>query len=297
MSISSIDLNLLVVLHTVLVEQHVARAAERLHVTPSAVSNSLARLRVELGDPLVTRKGRSIVPTPRARELAPLLARAVRDLEQVLEAAPFDAATCARTFTLAIADVGQAVWVPAIVTALARDIPLARLRVVGIDALVSLGDLSSPEVDLHVGLPGTGSGLHSEPLVDEPNVLVARKGHAIGRKPSSTALAKLRHVRVEMVPGKRFGDAFAAAFARAGIARDVTVTAPSYATAAAIVRTSDLVTMLPASLLEPALRTIPLPFTHVTKLAMSWHDRTHLDPAARAFRALVAQRVREQLKT
>jgi DNA-binding transcriptional LysR family regulator len=38
-SITGIDLNLLVVLHTVLEERSVARAAERLHVTPSAVSN------------------------------------------------------------------------------------------------------------------------------------------------------------------------------------------------------------------------------------------------------------------
>ena len=60
MSIASIDLNLLLVLHTVIAERNVARAAERLHVTPSAISNSLARLRDALGDPLVTRKGRGI---------------------------------------------------------------------------------------------------------------------------------------------------------------------------------------------------------------------------------------------
>ena len=288
MSIYSTDLNLLVVLHTVLSEQHVARAAERLHVTPSAVSNALARLRGELGDPLVTRKGRGIVPTPRALELAPQLARAIRELEQVLDAVPFEPATCTRTFTLAVADVGQAVWVPRIVAALHAGLPLARLRVVGIDALVGLGDLASPEIDLHLGLAGTGPGLHGEPLVAEPNHLVARKAHPIGRSPARAALARLRHVRVDMVPGKRFGDVFASGFAAAGIARDIAVTVPSYAAAAAIVRASDLVTMLPASLRSPELRVLPLPFTpHVTKLAMSWHDRTHADPAARSFREIV----------
>src|SRR5258708_21699463 len=59
----------MLVLHTVLAERNVARAAERLHVTPSAVSNALARLRAGMNDPLVTRKGRGIVPTPRAMEL------------------------------------------------------------------------------------------------------------------------------------------------------------------------------------------------------------------------------------
>ena len=94
-SIASIDLNLMFVLHTVLAERNVARAAERLHVTPSAVSNALARLRDVLGDPLVTRKGRGIVPTPRATELAPAIARAIDELEHALHSGSFDAATLA----------------------------------------------------------------------------------------------------------------------------------------------------------------------------------------------------------
>src|SRR5882672_7724264 len=163
-SITSIDLNLMLVLHTVLAERNVARAAERLHVTPSAVSNALARLRGAMGDPLVTRKGRGIVPTPRATELAPAIARAIRELELALVAAPFDAASCTRTFTLAVADVGQVAWVPRLATGMRRELPLAYLRVVGIDALVSLGDLTSSEIDLHLGVAGKGPGFHAEPL-------------------------------------------------------------------------------------------------------------------------------------
>src|SRR6188508_2876132 len=102
--LSSLDLNLLLVLSTVLAEQSVARAAKRLHVTPSAVSNALARLRAALGDPLAVRKGRGIVPTPRAAELAPIVGRAMGELERAIAAGPFDAASCTRTFTLAMAD-------------------------------------------------------------------------------------------------------------------------------------------------------------------------------------------------
>ncbi len=294
MSISSIDLNLVLVLHTVLAERNVARAAERLHVTPSAVSNALARLRDALGDPLVTRKGRGIVPTPRALELAPAIARAMRELELALSAMPFDAASCARTFTLAVADIGQIVWVPRLATAMRRELPLAHLRVVGIDALLSLGDLSSAEVDLHVGIPGKGPGLHVEPLVDEPSILVARRAHpAVGRKLSRRALGELHHVRVEMVPGKNFRDPFAAIYARANVQREVVMTVPSFASAAEVVAASDMVTMLPASLLAAkgsslGLRALvtSLP-AHTTKFVMSWHERTHADPAAKAFRSLV----------
>jgi DNA-binding transcriptional LysR family regulator len=293
-SIASIDLNLMLVLHIVLAERNVARAAARLHVTPSAVSNSLARLRDVLGDPLVTRKGRGIVPTPRALELAPAIARAMNELELALLAAPFDAASCTRTFTLAVADVGQVAWVPRLATAMRRELPLAHLRVVGIDALVSLGDLASPEIDLHLGVPGRGPGLHAEPLLEEPSLLVARREHpAVGRKLSRRALAELRHVRVEMVPGKNFRDPFAATYARAGVPRKVVMTVPSFGAAAEVVAASDLVTMLPSSLLAakgPSLGLRPLvtSLRHTTKLAMSWHERTHADPAARFFRTLVS---------
>jgi DNA-binding transcriptional LysR family regulator len=148
-SLASLDLNLLLVLDTVLSERSVARAAQRLHVTPSAISNGLARLRVALADPLVTRKGRGIVPTPRATELAPALARAMTELERVVTRDAFDSATCTRTFTLALADAGQVAWLPSIVSSLSKSMPNTRLRVVGIDSLLALGDLGSAEVDLH----------------------------------------------------------------------------------------------------------------------------------------------------
>src|SRR5581483_10397968 len=223
-----LDLNLLLVLDTVLSERSVARAARRLHVTPSAISNALARLRAALGDPLVTRQGRGIVATPRAAELAPALARVMNELERAIAHRPFDAATCTRTFTLAMADAGQVARLPGIASAMARQMPQARLRVVGIDSLLSLGDLGSTEVDLHVGVRATGPGIHAQPLLDEPTVLVARKDHPEhGRRLSRVRLGALRHVAVEMAPGRGIRDPITAAYARARIDRAVAVAVPT----------------------------------------------------------------------
>src|SRR5262245_20649313 len=124
-------------LDTVLAERSVVRAARRLHVTPSAVSNGLARLRGALEDPLLIRSGRGVVPTPRATALAPALARALRELDEAIHGDAFDPATTDRTFTLAIADVLQVVKLPAIMAALAQKMPRAHLRVLSIDALVA----------------------------------------------------------------------------------------------------------------------------------------------------------------
>ena len=297
MSLSSLDLNLLLVLDTVLAERSVARAARRLHVTPSAVSNALARLRATLDDPLISRSGRGIVPTPRAAALAPGLARALRDLEQTVLGGDFDPATTERELTLAVADAGQVVSLPPIVARLAVDMPRVRLRVVSIDTLFSLGGLASTEVDVAIGVGEKGPGVHIQPLHEERTVLVARAEHPRARarrKLTKPALAALRHVDVHVAPG-RGSKALAAAYAALGVVRDVAIVVPTFAAAAAVVAATDHVASLPASfvdLLGPrlGLRRIatPLPPIAVT-INLLWHERTHHDPAQRALRELIVR--------
>lgn len=294
MSLSTVDLNLLLVLDTVLKERSVARAAQRLHVTPSAISNGLAKLRVALADPLVTRKGRGIVPTPRATELAPALSQAMAGLEQVVTQQAFDAASCSKTFTLALADAGQIAFLPRIVTALALQMPAARLRVVGIDSLLSLGDLAAAEVDVHVGVKASGPGIHSEALFSEPLVLVARQGNpGCAGKPSRRRLASLKHVAVELAPGRGFRDALSRAYAKHRLERQIVATVSTFAAAASVAATSDLVATLPASVVAALAHRLglapvagPVPRYAVT-MAMCWHERTHTDPTLRAFRELL----------
>jgi DNA-binding transcriptional LysR family regulator len=299
-NLSAFDLNLLLVLDTVLAERSMVRAARRLHVTPSAISNALARLRAALGDPLIVRSGRGIAPTPRAAELAPALARALHDLGQAIHGNVFDPAVTTRSFTLAIADVGQVVRLPRLVALLGAEMPRARLRVVGIDSLVSLGGLAGPEVDVAIGAGERASGVHREPLFDERTVLVARRDHRAARgRLSGPAVAALRHVGVEMAPGRGFRDLAAAAYARAGVARDVAVTVPTFTAAAAVAAATDLVTTLPASLhavlgsrlgLKILKGSVP---QHIVTMNLSWHDRTHTDPPMVAFRALVRRAVND----
>src|SRR5262245_58180019 len=190
-------------LDTVLAERSIVRAARRLHVTPSAVSNALARLRATLDDPLLVRSGRGVVPTPRAAALAPALERALRDLDQAVHGDGFDPATTDRELTLAIADAGQVVKLPGVVAALARKMPRARLRVLSIDTLFASGGLAGTEIDVAIGAGERGPGIHAQPLFDEHITLVARAGHpAIGSRVSKAQLATVRHVEVQVAPGR-----------------------------------------------------------------------------------------------
>ena len=79
-----IDLNLLLTLHALLAEQHVSRAALRLHRSQPAVSHALAQLREIFADPLLVRRGGRLQPTARALELAQPLREALQQLDALL---------------------------------------------------------------------------------------------------------------------------------------------------------------------------------------------------------------------
>lgn len=294
MSLSRLDLNLLLVLDAVLTEGSVAKAASRLHVTPSAVSNALARLRIILGDPLLTRKGRGIVPTPRALELGPILAKGLRDLHDAVRAGGFSPAATTRRFTIALSDAGQTVLSPRIVSLLFKEMPHAKVRTVGIDSLAFLGGLAGPEVDVVIGPEEADGDIHAERLFEQNAVLICRAGHpALSRGSHSRMMGGIRHVAIDMMPGQTLRDLAGAAYARAGVDRDVAVTVPTFSAAAAVVAATDLVATVPASLFEVLgpilrLRALPAPIPPLPIATnLCWHERTHADPAAAAFRDVV----------
>jgi DNA-binding transcriptional LysR family regulator len=293
MSLSGIDLNLLLVLHTVLRERNVARAAKRLNVTASAVSNALARLRAALDDPLTIRSGRGIVPTPRAAELEPLLARALGELERAVSTRAFEPAICDRVFTIAVADVGQWVHLPRVVGMLAQEMPRARLRVISIDTLHAAGGLAAGAADVLIGVGEPGPGIHLQPLYQERVLLVARADHPKAQgKVSKKVLATLEHVEVHVSPGKG-SRPLAASYGELEISRRIAVFVPTFSAAAAIVSKTDLVASLPGTLLETlaeplALRAVATPLRPVSAtINLLWHERTDADPAMRAFRAVI----------
>jgi DNA-binding transcriptional LysR family regulator len=297
MNLSAIDLNLLWVLHVVLEEGSVAAAAERLHLTPPAVSNALARLRDALSDPLFVRRGRGLTPTPRAIELRPALARAFAELDRSL-IGTFDAETCTRTFTIALSDADQVGSLPGISKRFAKALPAAELRVVTLDTLTSSGGLAGEVVDATLGPPFEGDGLHREKLFTEDGVIVARRGHPRIKKGTVTRelFNSERHVEIHLLLGQPgAGNRLAKdAFARAGLRRTIAVTVPSFAAVASVVSSTDLLGGMPRRAAEFYAPALPLQILSGLgpplrfEMYLHWHERTHSDPAHQAFRAAVA---------
>src|SRR5436309_3377765 len=99
------DLNLLIALDALLQEENVSRAAARVGLSTPAMSHALARLRTQLGDPLLVRAGQHMVPTPRALDLRDRVHALARDARATLAPAPAsDPRTLERTFRLKASD-------------------------------------------------------------------------------------------------------------------------------------------------------------------------------------------------
>jgi DNA-binding transcriptional LysR family regulator len=296
-NLSALDLNLLLVLDAVLAERSVARAAQRLHVTPPAISNALGRLRDALGDPIVTRSGRGIVPTPRALELGPAISRALSEIGRALHGEVFDPSTAQVVLTLALADAGQLARLPRLAASVANRLPHARLRVVNVDTMLALGGLGGTEVDTAIGVSHAAPGIHRQQLYAEHYVVIARSDHPrLGARAGRRALAAERHAEVHVAFGKP-SQVVERAYQKLAITRQIAVVVPTFTAAAAVVAATDLIAGVPESVvqaLSPALglRIVATPL-RVPPIAMylSWHQRTHGDPALSLFRELIVQAV------
>ncbi|HUB09210.1 MAG TPA: LysR family transcriptional regulator [Myxococcales bacterium] len=295
MSIEGLDLNLVTVLHHVLAERSVARAAERLHVTPSAVSNSLARLREVLGDALLVRNGRQLVPTPRALDLAPEIASVVARMRGIFEVQSFDPATCERRFTLASADnIGL---LPEVARRFGSTFPRASLRVISLDHAISTDALASGDVDLLLGVlqPNTPPDYRSEPAYTERLTCAVWTGNrAIGRSLTLERFLAAKHIQVTL-QGKYAMDAIDAPLAELGHQRQVAVSVPQFGLAAMCVVGTSYVTMLPATMARQLAAALPirickppLPLPAVT-IVQLWHVRSDGDPGTAMLRRVVRQ--------
>ncbi|MEH6650539.1 MAG: LysR family transcriptional regulator [Motiliproteus sp.] len=172
----NLDLNLLVVFNALLSERHVTRAAETLHLSQSATSHALNRLRQQLDDPVLVRTERGMEPTPRALQMLPAVRQALKLVERTLtDTGEFVAATSKRTFVIAATDYFETVHLPQLVGRLQQSAPGIQIEVEMIAERASEHALADQRIDLVVGLEQQSdlpSHLISEPWVSESQVCV-----------------------------------------------------------------------------------------------------------------------------
>ncbi len=127
---SDLDGHLLTLLVAVVEERSVTRAAQRLGVSQSAVSHLLDKLRAIVGDPLVVRSGRGIVPTARAELLADRARPLLDDLRGFVSAGGFDPARLRGPVVVAANDLQRDLLMPGLLRQLQAAAPGASLQVI-----------------------------------------------------------------------------------------------------------------------------------------------------------------------
>ncbi len=292
----SIDLNLLVALDALLSEASVTRAAERMNLSPPAMSRTLARIRHVLGDPVLVRAGRALVPTPRAEALRPQLRQLIEQAQGLLHDDAAALATSARSFGIRCSETVAELFAAPLLAAMRAQAPGISLRFMP-EGAEDVGALRDGAVDLDIGLLGpSGPEIRVRALFSDRFVVVLREGHALlGAPLSAAAFAAAAHIAVSR-RGRAQGPVDRL-LAEQGLRREVVLVVPSMMPALRLAAESELLATVSlraarwAAARGLAIRTLELPWsTGQVQISQSWHPRFERDPAHRCLRDTV-QRV------
>jgi len=292
--LGAMDLNLLVVFDAIMRDRSVTRAGERLGLSQPAMSHALTRLRHMLKDELFVRSPNGMMPTPRAELLATPIRIALDGLQQSLEPDQFDPSKTTTTFRIAVDNYAAIVLVAPIAAHVAKIAPAVTLefRPSGTLNLPELLDRS--ELHLAIGPPGIpGERFAVRRLLQDQFVVVHRKGHpaAKAREFSTEKLAELPLLEISSAQ-------FGTDFLETGPAKSKSSTKPAmrapFLSAAQILATSDLVSVLPLNVAKNMTRSHELVFRRLSRsprpieAAMIWLRRLDNQPAHAWLRDVVS---------
>ncbi len=287
-----IDLHLIRVLHTVLTERSVSRAAIRLGMHQPAVSASLKRLRDLAGDPLLVRSGSGMVPTDTALRMIEPSASILRAAEVLFsDARGFDPKTASHTFRVAATDYLDPLFLPRLVADIKSRSPLCHIEIHPLSAASDYQvHLAQGELDVVVGnwlkVPGD---LHMGRLFGDDVVCLVNRDHpAVRRKWDVASWLASEHIApTPAFPGAK--GVIDEQLDQMGLARNITARCPHFGLIPAMVASSLLVLTtgrqycerfkdLPVEILE-----CPVKFPRMMYYQL-WHERTHTSASAKWLR-------------
>ena len=291
-----IDLHLIRVLHTVLTERSVSRAAIRLGMHQPAVSSALKRLRDFAGDPLLVRSGSGMVPTVAGQRMLEPAASILRAAQMLFsDARGFEPARARDVFRVAAADYLDPLFLPLLVSEIKAQAPLCEIEIHPLSPAtdyrtqlaqgevdVVIGNWLSPPQDLHLG------ALFSDEVV----CLVSDKHPAVRRGWDQASWLEVEHIAPGAThPGaKGFIDGHLASL---GLQRRIAARCPYFGLIPAMVASTLLVLTTSRQYCERFVNTLPVrllpcPIAFPKMMYYQlWHERTHSSESVRWLRERV----------
>jgi DNA-binding transcriptional LysR family regulator len=301
-----LDLNLLPILEVLLEERSVTATAQRLHLSQSAISKQLTRLRNAFDDPLFERTAYGLKPTPKALSLAPELRQCLQQLAQFTRPATFEPRLSQRQFSMALIETTYSLTFPFFMPELLKQAPKVSIKT-QTWATVTLDKLLSCDIDLAIGcrewderspiqIRHLPSELNYIELVQDHSLCFVREGHpALEQVWDLQAFLKYRHLQVAFggIEHWLLDDVLL----MEGHKRDIAVNMTDFPSALALCEQSDLILCAPAKYALPMIknyRLVALP--QVVKLVpgsylLMWHKHFDLDPSHKWLRELITENV------
>jgi DNA-binding transcriptional LysR family regulator len=292
-----VDLNLLIALDALLEENSVAAAADRLHLSPPAMSRTLSRIRRATGDDILVRSGRTMTPTPRALELREETRELVRRGTAVLTPPrTLDLDALDRVFTIRSHDALACALAPSLTAATAAA-PGVQIRLLA-EPSADVADLARGHTDAEIGAAGPARPeIAAETIGSDQMAVIVRAGHPLADgELTPERLAAADHVTVSR-RGRLHG-VIDDALAERGLSRRVVAALPTSSAALDLAARSDLVTTVAEQVCRPVwtrlglvARPFPFPVPPVPVI-VTWHHRNDTDPAHAWLRAQLRHALR-----
>jgi LysR family nod box-dependent transcriptional activator len=294
MDFRGLDLNLLVMLDVLLEEKNITRTGERIHLSQSATSGALSRLRYYFKDELLVQVGNRMVLTPLAEDLV----RPIKDLLMQAslvanKTSAFEPSTSTRRFKFVLSDYVATLLMPTVIRRAYQQAPSVQIELLGLmDSPNEL--LERGEVDFLILPEDYLSGPHptAKMFVDEYACVVWKNNPDVGSKISMEQYLNAGHVSILF--GKQRSQSFDDMFlSRSGFTRRVEVVAMNYSLMPhLVIGTSRIATMhrklayyhtqhLPLRVLD-----MPLAMPKIVE-TVQWHEYRDKDPAHRWLRGLL----------
>lgn len=297
MRFNKLDLNLLVALDALLTEQNISRAAEKVHLSQSAMSNALSRLRTYFDDELLVQVGRRMEPTARAE----LLKDAVRDIlvrveTTVAEQPRFDPALSNRSFRLLVSDYTMMTLMPHVIERAYRQAPHVRFELRH-QATNPQRMLERGDADLLIIPKDFCSSEHpSQVLLEERYCCVLWQCSRLAQGQLTEArYLGAYHVSMQPHEGVALSDWFLQGL---GVQRHIEVSTFSFLSQAQLVVGTDRIATMHQRLARQALHFLPvvtrdLPLSNMPNMTqmMQWHSHRTNDPGLIWLRGLLEQAV------
>ncbi|GGB17824.1 LysR family transcriptional regulator [Agarivorans gilvus] len=295
MQLGKINLNLLSALYYLLQEQNVTRAAEKMHLSQSAMSKHLAKLREVFGDPLLVRVQGSLQATPKGLELKAQVAPLLDAVESLLHQQSFEPSLCQRTFTIATSDYVSEHLLPKVIGDIYQQAPQLNIELCNWDH-TTYRLLHSGEVDLGMTLPPKDSTeLHASALGTDKLVCLMHQQHPYLINSQASAIDYCRYPHAIVTTGADKNSQIDHYLHSQGLQRQIQFKSSSYHATIQVLCETRFILTLPkkiAQLLvqQRPLAIVELPFNSETfEYSLIWHHRNHHDPAHSWFRQQIHQ--------